>query len=611
MDYHNYNRKSERNPDLVALYSSPLPSSRTGAVYNAFSYPTKISPETIAIFIACHTEPGEVVLDTFAGSGTTGLGAMLCDKPTEAMQKLASRLQLEPKWGPREAVLYEIGTLGAFVSRTMTNPPEPNEFEKAARALIVEAEKATGNIYQAQDLKNRPAKMRHMIWSDVLECDSCKTQVLFWDAAVRFDPLRIISDFACPNCGHKAALDEVSRVMETYHDLLLNKKSVRKKRVPVRLYGKTGTDSWFREVSQDDLKIIENATRHPLPKTVPTTEYYRGDLYRSGYHAGITHIHHFYTPRNLLAMAKVWEKIENFPKSMQDPLRLLALSYNATHSTIMARVVVKNGQKDFVLTGAQSGVLYVSSLPVEKNVFDGMRRKIGTFKNAFDQIYGSESRVSVINASSTRLHLSDNSVDYVFTDPPFGDFIPYSEVNQINEAWLKQITSKDEEIIISRVQGKKVANYQDLMEKVFVEIGRVLKIDGRATVVFHSSKTEVWQALIHAYMNAGFKVALSSILDKVQSSFKQVVSTISVKGDPLLLLERQGAEEKEKSNSFENNQVIADLLSILVSEAADSKERSAERLYSRYVNLCLEQGVPISLGAETFYQKVRSFEGVY
>ena len=28
---------------------------------------------------------------------------------------------------------------------------------------------------------------------------------------------------------------------------------------------------------------------------------------------------------------------------------------------------------------------------------------------------------------------SNNSIDFVFTDPPFGDFIPYAEVNQINE----------------------------------------------------------------------------------------------------------------------------------------------------------------------------------
>src|SRR6478672_1174262 len=104
---------------LRKLYSRPLPSTRTGALYNAFSYPTKISPEVIALFIATHTVPGATVLDTFAGSGTTGLAALLCDRPTDAMKVLAQEMELSPVWGPRHAILYELGVLGSFVSDTM------------------------------------------------------------------------------------------------------------------------------------------------------------------------------------------------------------------------------------------------------------------------------------------------------------------------------------------------------------------------------------------------------------------------------------------------------------------------------------------------------------
>ena len=57
------------------LYSTPFPSTRSGALFNAFSYPTKISPEAEAIFIACHTKVGDTVLDPFGGSGTTGIAA--------------------------------------------------------------------------------------------------------------------------------------------------------------------------------------------------------------------------------------------------------------------------------------------------------------------------------------------------------------------------------------------------------------------------------------------------------------------------------------------------------------------------------------------------------
>jgi hypothetical protein len=71
---------------LDKLYGSPLPSTRTGMFYNAFAYPTKISPETIAVYIATHTKPNDTVLDVFGGSGSTGLAALMCEHPTAQMK---------------------------------------------------------------------------------------------------------------------------------------------------------------------------------------------------------------------------------------------------------------------------------------------------------------------------------------------------------------------------------------------------------------------------------------------------------------------------------------------------------------------------------------------
>ena len=136
----------------------------------------------------------------------------------------------------------------------------------------------------------------------------------------------------------------------------------------------------------------------------------------------------------------------------------------------MSRVVVKKGSKDFVLTGAQSGVLYVSSLPVEKNIIMGIRRKLGCFEDAFGYLNKCSGHIEVINASSRHLNQPDKSIDYVFTDPPFGDFIPYAEVNQINELWLDNLSNREDEIIISPSQKKDIRCYQKMMTEVFKEI---------------------------------------------------------------------------------------------------------------------------------------------
>ena len=129
-------------------------------------------------------------------------------------------------------------------------------------------------------------------------------------------------------------------------------------------------------------------------------------------------------------------------------LKLLLLSYNGAHCTLMTRVVAKHDAKDFVLTGAQSGVLYISKLPVEKNILLGLKRKAKPFEEAYKMLEGCHGSVEIRNLSSTQMIEPDRSVDFVFTDPPFGDFIPYAEVNQINELWLPAVTERAEEVII-------------------------------------------------------------------------------------------------------------------------------------------------------------------
>src|SRR5664279_452542 len=112
MDQRSTQRGAEHDQAVLSLYAQPLTATRTGPLYNAFSYPTKISPEAIALFVATHTQPGATILDPFAGSGTTGIATKLCDQPTPGMLELAAKLGVSPTWGPRHAVLYDIGVLG-------------------------------------------------------------------------------------------------------------------------------------------------------------------------------------------------------------------------------------------------------------------------------------------------------------------------------------------------------------------------------------------------------------------------------------------------------------------------------------------------------------------
>ena len=594
---------SEQGGDLVGrrsgLYAHPLPAGRASALYRAFSYPTKISPEVVALFVATHTRPGDTVLDPFGGSGTTGIAAMLCDQPTPALQELARRAGVSPKWGPRTAVIYELGVMGSFLTSVMCHPPDPTRFRAAATSLLDQAEAEHGWLYEATGPAGESGIIRHVIWSEVLVCPGCGHQVTYWDAAVRRDPLRMLDIATCDSCGARGSVREWKRATTTVRDPGLNISREDRVRVPVRVYGRSGRATWQRSAIRSDSAIVERAAGLTVPEGMPLREIEWADLYRSGYHQGISHLHHFYTPRNLLATASVWRRVDEYPEDLQAALRLLVLSFNAAHATLMSRVVVKDGSGDFVLTGAQSGVLYISSLPVEKNVFSGIRRKVATLSEAFRLTRGSRSQVRVVNASSTHLDIPSGSVAYVFTDPPFGGYIPYAEINQINEAWLGVVTDRTEEAIVSPGQGKSASDYGQLVTRVMAEVGRVLKPNGLATLVFHSSQAEVWQEFARAINASGLQVAETSILDKIQPTFKQTVSAGGTKGDTLLLLVPRPSNHVHVPASHE-------ILTDVMAEAAarGGAELSPEWLYSRYVGRCVATGARVQFDAPTFYEMV-------
>lgn len=585
--------------DLKILLSKPLPSTRAGAFYNTFPYPTKISPEAIAVYIACLTNPGDTVLDAFGGSGSTGIAALLCEYPTAKMKELADNLGVTPNWGKRNAVLYEIGTYGSFAAKTLANRLSAKEFRCAVDNFVQRAETELGRYYRAKDVHGNEGVVRHIIWSEVLMCPECDEELSYFENGTKRNPVQFTKTITCPHCGKTHDTDAFKPALENIYDSLLKKEIVRKKREPAWIYGTTNGENWDRKVNDEDRILIKTLEEREFEESDMPREICWGELHRAGYHLGITHLHQFYTKRNYTVMYRLWKLTEQYPDSVRDALQLLLLSYNATHCTMMTRVVAKRNAKDFVLTGAQSGVLYISKLPVEKNILLGLKRKSIPFAEAYGLLEKCTGEFIIHNSSSEKMLEKTGSIDFVFTDPPFGDFIPYAEVNQINELWLAQTTDRDKEIIISPSQKKSVTDYQCMLTRVFTEISRVLKLDHYAAVVFHAAKAKIWEAFENAILDSGLAVCMASILDKKQSSFKQVVSAVSVQGDPLVLLK---IAEQEKNNVMRDQHI----LDMLLTEVYVSRTVDERRIYSLYVNECLKRGQVVALDAKDAYAYIRS-----
>jgi len=212
-------------------------------------------------------------------------------------------------------------------------------------------------------------------------------------------------------------------------------------------------------------------------------------------------------------------------------IKLLSLHYwlNSLEHGLGKRV--KHGNWSFPMS-VLSGTLYIPALSRENNpiyFYETKRKKQGY---ALHEVKGQGNSLAT-NSSST-LTLDCKSIDYIFTDPPFGGNLMYSELNFLWESWLKVFTNNKPEAITNKVQGKGLPEYQYLMTECFKEYYRVLKPGRWMTVEFHNSKNSVWNSIQEALQTAGFVIADVRSLDKKQGSFKQVTSAAAVKQDLII-----------------------------------------------------------------------------
>jgi hypothetical protein len=94
-------------------------------------------------------------------------------------------------------------------------------------------------------------------------------------------------------------------------------------------------------------------------------------------------------------------------------------------------------------------------------------------------------------------------------------------------------------------------------------------------------------------------VCCVSILDKVQKTFKQTNSNVTVKGDPIILLEEDN-KPLPKSLYKDDVELAQHLLDIAGNGSLDKEEST--RLFSKYIISCIEYGLKITLDAKYFFK---------
>ena len=124
-----------------------------------------------------------------------------------------------------------------------------------------------------------------------------------------------------------------------------------------------------------------------------------------------------------------------------------------------------------------------------------------------------EESALVLCGDSAKLPLPDDCIDMVVTDPPYFDYVHYSELSDFFYAWLSPILKKQYPYFAGESSGR--ANevqhtlpeeFTNMLCRVFKECYRVMKHEAKLCFSFHHAHPKGWCAIAEAIINAGFYI---------------------------------------------------------------------------------------------------------
>jgi len=601
---------------------------KTDPIYGAHAYHTKVPHLAIVPSILHYTEPGDIVLDGFCGSGMTGVAAQWCESPSESCKReLETSWEKEgrdkPKWGVRRAILVDLAPAATFIAANYNLPFSVNEFERAARMILNESEQEIGWMYETLHTDGKTkGRIEYTVWSEVFTCPDCAGQVVFLEHALDAHSKRVRENFPCPHCGTGLDKRRLQRLFESRFDPILREPWKRVKFKPLLIRYRAGKQRFEKRLDERDKAVLKRIEDLPLPPEVPTNRIPTERMYHGSRiePKGFTNIHHFFFPRAAQALA-VLLRVARAQKDARIRQMLLFLIEQA-----IAGLNIQNryGPRGYP-QGALPLVYYIPSQISEVSPRHMLEGRIERIVKAFQHWLTDGNLISIGTANAAVLNIPADSVDYIFTDPPFGENIFYADLNFLVESWHGVLTNPASEAIVDKAKRKGLPEYKHLMQRCFEEYCRVLKPGRWMTVVFHNSRNAVWNAIQEAMLAAGFVVADVRTLDKKQGSYRQVTST-AVKQDLVIsaykpnrsLEERFRLTAGTEEGVWDFVRTHLKQLPVFVSKDAKAEviaERQNYLLFDRMVAFHVQRGVTVPLSASEFYaglaQRFPERDGMY
>jgi len=621
-------------------FATDVSEGKNDPIYNAHSYHTKVPHKAIMRYILHYTEPGDIVFDGFCGTGMTGVAAQMCGD-REVVMSLGYKVNSDgivekqevdeqgrtvwmsfSKLGARRTILNDISPVASFITYNYNLSVDEEAFKQESARILNELEKETSWMYQTKhEQTDEYGKIICVAWSDVFVCPECGQEVNFWESAIDREEGKVRDEFPCPYCSTVLTKRTMERAWVTKFDTSIQSTIKQAKQYPIFIVYEFNNKRHVKNPDEADLKLIDEIEKIDVKEWHPLVQIPNGDKTGEPLRIGYSHVHHFYTKRNLIALSFLLSLINKSHLSRLLKYQFDSLIIRQSKRTRLLVSYFFHGGGGWVGTPL-SGNLYIPSFTVEVQPFETWKNRVS---KTLARVREFSPCVSACT-SSTDTRIPDNSLDYLFFDPPFGANLQYSELNILWESWLKLSTNKQHEAVENKSQLKGAAEYRQLMNFCFQEAYRVLKPGRWITVEFSNTRASVWNGIQTALTDSGFIIANISALDKKQGSFNAVTNATSVKQDLVISAYKpNGGFEKRFQIEAESEEGVWDFVRTHLDYLAPPKvknsvlqfifERDPRILFDQVVSFYVRKGYSVPISSPEFQlglaQRFSERDGMY
>jgi len=616
----------EDSDDYFRLpFDADVKEGKNHPVYNAHTYHTKVPHRAIVRYMMHYTEPGDVVLDAFGGTGMTAIAAAACGNYRELMEcgyRVSGGVATDNSGessgvGPRRAIISDLSPIATFISANLNDLPD-------ARVLLEEGEKILAGIESVEQQLYRSisddgrlrGRVNYVVWSDCYNCQECGSEYDYWTQAVELGSGEAKKTFPCPTCGATQNTRNLQRAYTNFIDPILGAAVKMMKQVPVHinyfdLKGKKARGKLSRKDYERAVEIPDLTDQSWWCRAIelPKGDRYRRDAFED---KGVTHAHQFFTWRNLKATFSILEAIRTseLAPNIKRALLFVVTSFADRNGTKRNRFVINKYNPRGRINGPMANTLYLPNLFCEVNIFELFREKLKDVAVACQSRIGKADTI-ISTSSATGMSIPNDSIDYIFTDPPFGHNIQYSELNVSLEALLGVLTNSPNDLVVNAAVEKGNDFYRKRIRQAFSEYYRVLKPGRWITVEFSNTQAAIWNSIQTALSESGFVIASVAALDKKRGGMHSTLGVTAVKQDLAITAYKPNQSLEAAFDEFRDPAETAwsfiedhlRKLPVVRTKAREIQyiaERDPRILFDRMISWFVRHNVPVPLSSQEF-----------